>query len=415
MRVVALCSAQHFAETATEAECSLRALLPLAGMTLIEHQAERASAMGVSRLWLLVDAVPPALAAACDRIRARGMPIELMRTSADILLSAGEGDALLLVADGLIADAAHWQAIADSAVSSLLTVTETAAADAFERIDAGDRWAGLAWLPAAALARLAEAPDDWDPQLTLLRQAVQAGAARVPCDPGHIVRGDVAIGDSARAVAIIAERMMAASVQVEPGIAQNWALGPLVRLCGPRLLSFENSGPVARLTALAASLLALAALGTGRLAWCIGAAFVASGARSVAKFVGAHRHESAPWRWSGQADVILQACVLAAFGWATVPQSTTSWLPYSATLPLLPFVLFADGGGRRAGIGGPGRWIPGSFLDLPMIWLAVAALLPLLTMFDIVMLLMLAIFVSLGGNAVYRSRPWGGDQQKKSV
>ena len=53
----------------------LRALLPLAGQTLIEYQARCAAAAGAVPLLVLVERVPVALNEAFERLRAEGIAV----------------------------------------------------------------------------------------------------------------------------------------------------------------------------------------------------------------------------------------------------------------------------------------------------------------------------------------------------
>ena len=140
----------------------LRAILPLAGRTLIERQARLAALAGATRILVLVERVPPEL----------------------------------LVADGFIGDESHVRRIAAAPPLALLTVPDARVDDRFERIDAGSRWAGLAMIDGALLRETAAMLRDWDPQSTLLRRAVQGGADMHPV-----------LGEAADAQLTIAERV----------------------------------------------------------------------------------------------------------------------------------------------------------------------------------------------------------------
>src|SRR3546814_11072034 len=58
--------------------------------------------------------------------------------------------------------------------------------EGFERIDATARWAGLALLPGTMVREVSRRFGDWDLQSTLLRTAVQSGAARMTWDDGPL-------------------------------------------------------------------------------------------------------------------------------------------------------------------------------------------------------------------------------------
>ena len=53
----------------------LRALLPLAGRTLIEYQARCAAAAGAAPIVVMVERVPPALHEALERLRGDGLAV----------------------------------------------------------------------------------------------------------------------------------------------------------------------------------------------------------------------------------------------------------------------------------------------------------------------------------------------------
>ena len=154
----------------------LRAILPLAGRTLLERQARLAVGAGAARILILVERVPPELLAAVDRLRRAGLAVLLARGAAEAADQIDPSDPLLLIADGFIGDESHLTRIAAAAPLALLTVPDSRVDDRFERIDADSRWAGLALVDGALLRDTAAMLRDWDPQSTLLRRAVQAGA-----------------------------------------------------------------------------------------------------------------------------------------------------------------------------------------------------------------------------------------------
>ena len=165
----------------------LRALLPLAGQTLIEYQARCLAALGAAPLLVLVERVPVALNDAFERLR-------------------GEGIAVVAVSDGGRGReplrGGHRRHPArrrhrprherrraarrgSDGEAAILTVPDDDEHDGFERIDASHRWAGLARLPAALVGATAAMIGDWDLQSTLLRRAVQSGARLVPAASGE--------------------------------------------------------------------------------------------------------------------------------------------------------------------------------------------------------------------------------------
>jgi len=171
--LAALIAAYH---ESSEAGDGLRATLPLAGRTLVERQARLAAMAGASPIVILVERVPPALAAAVDRLRAEGLAVAVARSAAEAADMIHPSLPLLLFADGVVADASHVTRLTSAGGAALLTVPDQAVDDRFERIDAEARWAGVAYLDGDLLRRTTANLQDWDLQSTLLRRALQGGA-----------------------------------------------------------------------------------------------------------------------------------------------------------------------------------------------------------------------------------------------
>lgn len=298
MTLVVLASAQILADDVDPwGMPRLRALLPVAGMTVIEQQAERARANGAARMVLLVDGVPPALAEACDRIRSRGLAVELVRDGPGTARAAGPDARLLLVADGLVAGDQAWRVAAAARAPAVLVTEDAVVTQELERIDPATRWAGLALIGPQDVAALAEAPDGWDAQLMALRQAVQADAQRISWDKALFVSGDIALATATPSARDAEQRLLAGSDRGGFGFGQRWLVDPIARLASAPLLSRHRSGRAALGVSLVA---ALAAGGTMLAGWPIpaialglGSAFAGGIANFVARFRPEGRIETA--------------------------------------------------------------------------------------------------------------------------
>lgn len=312
MQTVALCAAQCLAEDVDAWGLPrLRALLPVAGMTVIEHQAERARAVGITCVMVLVDAVPAGLAEACDRIRGRGVDVRLARSGADVVRDSAAAARLLLVADGLIAGDAAWRMALANQAATLLTTPDGPMATGLERIDATTRWAGLAVVDRAMLSILTDSAEGWDPQLVLFRAAVQAGVPRRPCDSELFVSGEMALAEAAEDAAGAAEQMLARHVVSETGIFARWVVAPAIQLCSGALLRHQSSGHAARIAALFFALGAgCAALLAYPLAMAACGLFAAC-AHQVGIFVARFRPEARRWRTIGWTGLAAQLAALA--------------------------------------------------------------------------------------------------------
>lgn len=103
----------------------LRALVAIAGETLIERQAARLADVGVTHIAVAVGAVPADLLATCDRIRRRGMKVTPVREASDLMALVEGDDRIILVADGLRAGSAHYAAIAKPGSPAILVTADT--------------------------------------------------------------------------------------------------------------------------------------------------------------------------------------------------------------------------------------------------------------------------------------------------
>lgn len=184
----------------------LAATLPLAGRTLVEYQARLAQAAGASPIVLLVERMPASLIAAVDRLTGEGVAVQLARSSGEAADHFAPDDAVLLIAGGLFADATSIQRVANADGPAVLTLADNIGLDAFERLDASHRWAGLALSDGAELAATAAMLGDWDMQSTLLRRLVQHGARHLaaPVGPGapllQIARAPADLDDAQRRI-----------------------------------------------------------------------------------------------------------------------------------------------------------------------------------------------------------------------
>lgn len=162
----------------------LRALLPLAGRTLIEYQARCLASAGASPLVVLVERIPVALNEAFDRLRGEGIIVVPVSDGNEAASRFEAGSQLLLLADGVAPDMGDLNSLIEEE-AAILTVPDDEIHAGFERIDGNHRWAGLARVDANILGATAAMLGDWDLQSTLLRRAIQAGARLVPSTTGE--------------------------------------------------------------------------------------------------------------------------------------------------------------------------------------------------------------------------------------
>src|SRR5215217_4367787 len=112
----------------------LRALLPLAGRTLIEYQARCLATVGAMPLTVLVERVPPALNEAFERLRGEGIAVVPVSDGNEAASRFEAGSQLLLLADGTAPDIGDLSRIVEEGDSAVMSVPDDEAHAAFERI-----------------------------------------------------------------------------------------------------------------------------------------------------------------------------------------------------------------------------------------------------------------------------------------
>src|SRR5437870_5351780 len=162
----------------------LRALLPLAGRTLIEYQARCASAAGAAPIVIVVERVPQALQDAFERLRLDGVGVFPVSDVAEAVSRFEAGSRILVIGDGIAPPADLVASLAEEPEPAVATVADDEAHAEFERIDGESRWAGVAIVDAHLLGSTAAMLGDWDVQSTLLRRTLQEGALRLPVAAG---------------------------------------------------------------------------------------------------------------------------------------------------------------------------------------------------------------------------------------
>src|SRR5690242_5058926 len=129
----------------------LRALLPLAGRTLIEYQVRCAAAAGAAPVIVVVERVPQALQDAFERLRLDGIGVFPVSDVNEAVSRFEAGSMILLIGDGIAPPVNSVTAIAEEPEPTVATVPDDELHEAYERIDGESRWAGVALVDAHLL------------------------------------------------------------------------------------------------------------------------------------------------------------------------------------------------------------------------------------------------------------------------
>jgi hypothetical protein len=211
----------------------LRAMLPLAGRTLLEYQARCVAAAGAAPVVVLVDRLPQGFREACERLRLDGIGVFPVSDINEAVSRFEAGSMILVVGDGVVPPAELVAQLAEEMAPAVATVPDDEAHAAFERIDAQARWAGVAAVDARLLGSTAAMLGDWDLQSTLLRRTIQEGAIRVPVGGGG---AEPLLADSAEQL----EGFQRGLIHASRGSRNDWAsrflLPPVEELATIQLL-----------------------------------------------------------------------------------------------------------------------------------------------------------------------------------
>jgi hypothetical protein len=210
----------------------LRALLPLAGRTLIEYQARCAAAAGAAPIVVMVERVPPLLHEALERLRIDGLSVIPVSDGNEAASRFEAGSLILLVGDGVAAPAELLAQLAEEPEPAVATVPDDEPHEGYERIDGNSRWAGVALIDGRTLGATAAMLGDWDLQSTLLRRALQDGALRVRVAPA----GEPLLAESGEQLGAFERGLIASSRGVRSDWASRYVLPLVEEFATERLL-----------------------------------------------------------------------------------------------------------------------------------------------------------------------------------
>jgi len=211
----------------------LRALLPLAGRTLLEYQVRCAAAAGAAPIVVVVERVPQALQDAFERLRLDAIGVFPVSDLNDAVSRFEAGSSILLIGDGIAAPIELVMRMAEEPERSVATVPDDEEHQAYERIDAGSRWAGVAVADALLLGSTAAMLGDWDLQSTLLRRAIQEGALRIRAGEAG---GEPLLVERAEQLADFQHRLLQASRGARDDGASRYLFAPIEDFATERLM-----------------------------------------------------------------------------------------------------------------------------------------------------------------------------------
>ena len=211
----------------------LRALLPLAGRTLLEYQVRCAAAAGAAPIVVIVEKVPQALQDSFERLRLDGLAVLPVSGIEEALSRFEAGSMILLIGDGIAPPAELVAQLAQYEEAAVATVADDEAHEVFERIDAESRWAGVAMVDSRLLGSTAAMLGDWDLQSTLFRRALQEGAIRLRAEE---IGGDPLLADRPEQLQDFQRTLISASRGIRSDWASRYVLPPIEEFATEQLM-----------------------------------------------------------------------------------------------------------------------------------------------------------------------------------
>jgi hypothetical protein len=212
---------------------ALRALLPLAGRTLLEYQVRCAAAAGAAPIVVIVERVPQALQDAFERLRLDSIGVFPVSDINEAISRFEAGSSILLIADGIAPSVELVTRMAGQPEPAVAIVPDDDEHQSYERIDGGSRWAGVAMADARLLGSTAAMLGDWDLQSTLLRRAIQEGALRIQATEAG---GEPLMAESADQLAGFQRVLIKASRGARTDFASRYLLAPIEDFATERLM-----------------------------------------------------------------------------------------------------------------------------------------------------------------------------------
>ena len=198
------------------------------GADIIEFQLRRARGAGVAHAVIYVERVTSTLLATVDVLRGDGLSIDIARTVADVAELIHPDETVLMIAPDVIVSPERLAMVAASDEPVLLCVRDEPANDRYELIDPTARWTGVARIDGGLLRRTAAMVGDWDLGSTLMRRAVQEGAARMTLTPEEAGLELIVI-DSAGSAQGAGRRIVASSTVESGGWGTHWVITSVAR------------------------------------------------------------------------------------------------------------------------------------------------------------------------------------------
>jgi hypothetical protein len=149
------------------------ALIPVMGIPFIEFQIGQLAKNGIKHVYLEIETLPGALVAMADRVKAKGITVEFVRSPAELAGKIHPDQYLFVLSDGVYVDDILLSEMIAQNNAFIVTLDGRDENSIFERIDLNSYWTGIAMLGASSVEGIASLPSEWSINSSLLRRALQ--------------------------------------------------------------------------------------------------------------------------------------------------------------------------------------------------------------------------------------------------
>lgn len=336
-------------EPAGEGATCPRAFLKIAGRSVIERQVDLALALRCERVICVAAGITPEILAAQRVAEREGRQFHAVRSIEALRVQVSAADELLVIADGVLPDADLLGAAFAQRRGVAAFPADMALAHGFERIDAGQAWAGALRCSGGDLERLADLPADIDPLSALMRATLQTGRAIVPIPAEALAEGRWPLIDTAQKARSAGRRTVERRFVPAPWSAPlNAAADRITGMQADRLLRGGGSGVWLLGGGALLALGGLVTTGAGYLTAGLGLLGLA--AALIRGWRGLAIMREAPPGWTTAAPMLVWDAALLAAVFAYV--GTAGWndvlFPLLVLLGLLHGAATMAAGGLRA-------------------------------------------------------------------
>jgi hypothetical protein len=322
------------------------ALLPILGQPLVELQARQAHAAGAGHIVICTRQVPAGLVAALDRLKSDGINAAIVRSAREAADSIHPDESVLLIGQGCAGSRPLIDRLAQCE-NTVVAVEELEPGSVQqELIDAHHAWAGFACIDGALVRKTATIPGDWALGPTLLRLALQAGAARldVTSDPAFVVTH---IRKRSDAEAAASAYLRADQPQHSAGLSAQ-LVRPIIKLGSSQLGRLNVHVPIFAIVPL---MLAIVSLGLAGLGWTLTAlllfVFSMVPAGIAQSLTQATIQQSRALRWFWVMLPWVGRVIIFGFGWSAM---RLGWGREAPILALWLIWMLWEGQGRRTAL-----------------------------------------------------------------